>query len=129
MNKLHLLPPPVLAVVLTLATFSSVAATTSSGELITVYNPAIAGQQADRLPLHPRLDTLEGKTLYMVDVRWGGPTAGYSVLEVMQEWFAQNMPGVKTELRSIKGNMFMDDPELWNEIAEKGDAAIVGIAQ
>jgi len=105
------------------------AATGSGKDLITVYNPAIAGKLADRLPLSPRLDTLEGKTLYMIDVQWGGPTAGYSVLEVMQDWFHKNMPGVKTVLRHIKGNMFTDDPELWKEIGAQGDAAIVGIAQ
>lgn len=108
---------------------SAQAATNTGNDLITVYNPAIAGKLADRLPLSPRLDTLDGKTLYMVDVQWGGPTAGYSVLEVMQEWFNKNMPGVKTVLRHIKGNMFTDDPELWKEIGAKGDAAIVGIAQ
>ena len=117
------------ALALLLSVSASAAAGSSSAELITVHNPAIAGRLAERLPLNPRLDTLEGKTLYMVDVQWGGPTAGYSVYEVMQEWFAKNMPGVKTILRRTKGNMFMDDPELWKEIGEKGDAAIVGIAQ
>ena len=116
--------------ILALAISLSAQAATDAGKgLITVYNPAIAGKLADRLPLSPRLDTLKGKTLYMVDVQWGGPTAGYSVLEVMQDWFHSNMPSVKTVLRHIKGNMFTDDPALWKEIGEKGDAAIVGIAQ
>ena len=116
--------------ILALAISLSAQAATDAGKgLITVYNPAIAGKLADRLPLSPRLDSLKGKTLYMVDVQWGGPTAGYSVLEVMQDWFHSNMPSVKTVLRHIKGNMFTDDPALWKEIGEKGDAAIVGIAQ
>lgn len=108
---------------------SAQSATDPNKGLITVYNPAIAGKLADRLPLSPRLQTLKGKTLYLVDVQWGGPTAGYSVLQVMQEWFHKNMPTVKTVLRHIKGNMFTDDPELWKEIGARGDAAIVGIAQ
>ena len=126
MNKFRLL----LFVMSALAVSISAQAATNTGkDLITVYNPAITGKLADRLPLSPRLDTLDGKTLYMVDVQWGGPTAGYSVLEVMQEWFNRNMPGVKTVLRHIKGNMFTDDPELWKEIGAQGDAAIVGVAQ
>ena len=94
----------------------------------TIHNPGIPGKLAERIPLLPRLDTLEGKTLYIVDVQWGGPDAAYSVFEEMQGWFAKNMPSVKTVLRRTKGNIFSDDPELWQEIAEKGDAAIVGIS-
>ena len=119
----------IIALAASLFTLPATAATGSGKDLITVYNPAIAARLADRLPLCPRLDTLEGKTLYMVDVQWGGPTAGYSVLEVMQDWFHKNMPRVKTVLRHIKGNMFTDDPELWKEIGAQGDAAIVGVAQ
>lgn len=129
MKAFRLLSFPVLTLAVSLSVLPTYAATGPGKDLITVYNPAIAGKLADRLPLSPRLDTLEGKTLYMIDVQWGGPTAGYSVFEVMQDWLNQNMPGVKTVLRHIKGNMFMDDPELWNEIGARGDAAIIGIAQ
>ena len=94
----------------------------------TIHNPGIPGKLAERIPLLPRLDSLEGKTLYIVDVQWGGPDAAYSVFEEMQGWFAKNMPSVKTVLRRTKGNIFSDDPELWQEIAEQGDAAIVGIS-
>ena len=96
--------------------------------LITVLNPGIAGKLAERIPLIPRLGSLEGKTLYMVDVQWGGPDAAYSVFEEMQTWLAKNMPGVKTVLRRTKGNIFSDDPALWKEIGQKGDGDIVGIA-
>ena len=94
----------------------------------TIHNPGIPGKLAERIPLLPRLDSLEGKTLYIVDVQWGGPDAAYSVFEEMQGWFAKNMPTVRTVLRRTKGNIFSDDPELWQEIAEQGDAAIVGIS-
>jgi hypothetical protein len=42
--------------------------------LITVLNPAISTKLAERIPLGLRLDTLEGKTIYLVDMQWGGPT-------------------------------------------------------
>src|SRR5512134_1538327 len=48
---------------------------------IMVLNPAIESKMVDRIPLSPRLDTLEGKTLYLVDINWGGPEAAYSVFE------------------------------------------------
>lgn len=104
------------------------AQTNKADELITVLNPAISVRMAERQPLAPRLDTLEGKTLYLVDIQWGGPDAAYSVFEEMQAWFARNMPSVKVVLKRTQGNMFTDDPALWKEIGDKADAAMVGIA-
>mgnify|MGYP005852588413 CR=1 FL=1 len=95
---------------------------------ITVLNPAIESRMVDRLPLSPRLDTLEGKTLYLVDIGWGGPEAAYSVFEEIQAWFAQNMPGVKTVLKRKRGPYSQDDPQLWKEIAQNGHAALIGIS-
>jgi hypothetical protein len=103
--------------------------TTGGGDQkITVMNPAITNTMVDRVPLTKRLDSLEDKTIYMVDINWGGPEAGYSVFEEMQVWFSENMPGVKTVLKRKRGPYEVDDPELWKEISEKGDAAIVGIS-
>lgn len=102
----------------------------TAGEKITVMNPAIATKIAKRLPMTaPRLDTVKGKTIYMVDNQWGGPEGPYQLFQEMQKWFAKNMPSVKTVLRRTRGNMFTDDPELWQEISKKGDAAIIGVGQ
>lgn len=127
MKRTHLLTISMLAIT-ALMCAAYAPAGLSSEKLITVMNPAIANNVVERAPLIPRLDNLKGKTLYMVDVQWGGPDAAYSVFEEMQDWFSENMPSVKTILRRTKGNIFSDDPELWKEIGEKGDAAIVGIA-
>jgi hypothetical protein len=100
-----------------------------SGALITVMNPAVANKLAERLPLAPRLDTLDGKTVYMVDINWGGPEAALSIFEEMQAWFAKNMPTVKTVIKMKRGGYDADDPALWKEIKEsKGDAAILGVS-
>ena len=74
--------------------------------------------------LAPRLDTLDGKTIYLVDETFGG---GYTFLKEMQDWFARNMPAVKTVLTRKRGNMFADDPDLWSEIKDKGDAIVLGV--
>jgi hypothetical protein len=96
--------------------------------LITVLNPAIWSRMAERVPLAPRIDTLEGKTIYLVDIQWGGPEAAYSVFEEMQAWFNRNMPSVKTEIRRSAGGFFGDDPALREEIiSKKVDGVIVGI--
>jgi hypothetical protein len=97
--------------------------------LLNVLNPSISTKMVARVPLAPRADTLEGKTIYMVDLQWGGPEAAYSVFEEMQGWFARNMPSVKTEVRRSKGGwMGGDDPELRKEIiGKKAAGVIVGI--
>jgi len=114
-----------LAVILLLI---AVCSTAYSAEKIRVLNPTPPNRMVDRVPLIPRLATLEGKTLYLVDIGWGGPQAAPSIYAEMKAWFAQNMPSVKIEIRSVKGSYMQDQPELWKEIAEKGHAAMVGIS-
>ena len=103
--------------------------TSGTGDLITVLNPAIASKLAERVPLAPRISTLEGKTIYLVDIQWGGPDAAYSVFEEIQGWFSRNMPGVKVVLKRTASSMFADDPGLRKEIRDKKvDAVLIGIA-
>jgi hypothetical protein len=73
-----------------------------------------------------RLDTLSGKTVYLVDTGYGG---SYKFLDVMQKWFASNMPTVKTVRKRKTGSIFADDTrDLWEEVKAKGHAAILGVA-
>jgi hypothetical protein len=101
---------------------------TSEDRLITVLNPAISTKMVERIPLGPRISTLEGKTIYLYDTQWGGPEAAYSVYEEMQGWFARNMPSVKTVIH--RGPSWMaDDPGFLKVVTEKKvDAVIIGIA-
>jgi hypothetical protein len=96
--------------------------------LITVLNPAIESKMVDRIPLSPRLDTLEGKTIYLVDINWGGPDAAYSVFEEIQSWFAKNIPSAKIVLKRKAGSYTTDDKPLWAEIQKNGNAALIGIS-
>jgi hypothetical protein len=100
----------------------------ASDQKITVLNPIAANAVVARIPLSSRLNSLDGKTIYMVDIGWGGPEAGYDVLQVISKWFAQKMPAVKTVVVRKKGSYGTDDPELWKEIRAKGQAAILGIS-
>jgi hypothetical protein len=104
-------------------------ATAGSPAAITVLNPACSSTLAERVPLAPRtFSSLEGKTIYMVDIGWGGPKAGYDVFEVMQGWLAERIPSAKTVLVKKKGIFGDDDPELWKKIKAEGDACIIGLS-
>ena len=51
----------------------------------------------------PRLDSLDGKTVYMVNQGFGGSDL---FMEQFQAWFAENMPTVKTVLKRKTGFIF-----------------------
>jgi len=96
---------------------------------ITALNPAVTPKLPQRIPLAPRLDKLDGKTIYLVDTDWGGMGQNDGILQEMQAWFAEHMPAVKTIIRIKKGNFVTDDPALWKEIADnKGDGVVLGVA-
>ena len=76
--------------------------------------------------LAPRLDSVNGKTIYLVDTGFGGSG---KFLDQVQAWFAERIPSVKTVRRRKTGNIFRDDTkDLWAEIKENGEAAILGVA-
>ena len=94
-------------------------------QLITVLNPAITSKMVERVPLAPRTGTLDGKTIYLVDLQWGGPKAAYSVFEEMQDWFSRNMPSVQTEIRRASSGWMGDDAGLRKEIISKKAAGVL----
>jgi len=111
-----------------LPTRTASGAADAGNQKIVVLNPAITGKLAVRVPLTSRLNTLEGKTIYLVDINYEG-MGNTPVMEEMQAWFARNMPQVKTIFKLKSGNYISDDPALWKEIAgNKGDGVIIGIA-
>ncbi len=91
---------------------------------ITVLNPRGTPPAIPLVPMAPRLNTLEGKTIYLVDVRFEG---GKSFLLQMKDWFEKNMPKVNVVFREKAGPYMDDDPKLWAEIKEKGNAMVMAI--
>jgi hypothetical protein len=91
---------------------------------IKVMNPMGYPPKIAQLGMAPRLDTLEGKTVYLVDTRFDD---GDRLLQQMQAWFAEHMSTVNTVLVSKSGVYTEDDPELFQEIAEQGDAMIMAV--
>lgn len=75
--------------------------------------------------LAKRLDSLDGKTIYLVDIGYGG---SYKFMQAIERWFNKNMPSVTTVRKRKAGSAIMDDStELWDEIKAKGHAAVIGV--
>jgi hypothetical protein len=92
--------------------------------MIKVLNPRGKPPSIGLVPMAPRFDILDGKTVYFVDIRFPGTE---TFIREMMAWFNKNMPKVKTEFRSKAGSMFDDDPKLWAEIKQKGNAVVMGL--
>ena len=91
---------------------------------LTVLNPVGFPPVVTQKTLAPRLDTLSGKTVYLVDCRFDDSDV---FLQQMQAWFAEHMPAVKTIVKPISSVYLKDDPATWQEIKARGHAAIVGV--
>ena len=98
--------------------------TASGTERIVGLNPRGTPPPIHLIPMAPRLNSLDGKTIYLVDT--GFPGGGF-LLHEMQKWFNQNMPSVTVVFRRKTGPYFDDDPPLWREIKAKGNAAIMAV--
>jgi hypothetical protein len=92
--------------------------------MLTVHNPMGYPPKVTRKQPAPRLDTLDGKTVYLVDTRFDD---GVELLKQVQAWFQRRMPGVRTKLVQMASYYGKDDPKLWTEIREQGHAAIIGV--
>jgi hypothetical protein len=96
---------------------------TDSSKLV-VLNPTGYPPRVTPKDMAPRLDTLEGKTVFLVDCRFDDSDI---LLKQMQDWFQEHLPGVRAELIRLSSVYTRDDPETWEKIQTQGDAAIVGV--
>ena len=87
-------------------------------------NPKGTPPPIQLIPMAPRVGSLDGKTVYLVDTGFEG---GGMLLNQMQLWFNRNMPNLTVVFKRKAGPYAEDDPALWKEIKEKGNAAIMAI--
>ena len=91
---------------------------------LTVLNPLGQPPAIARVPMAPRLDSLHGKTIYIVDI---GFTDTHQLLTELQGLMQERYPDTTWIVRNKIGTYFENDPKLWAEIKEKGDAMIIGV--
>ena len=93
-------------------------------EKLSVHNPLGYPPKVSGKPLAPRLDSLDGKTIFLVDPRFDD--SGLFLGQV-RDWFADHMPSVKTKLVEMSNVYTKDDPKTWEMIKANGDGAIIGV--
>jgi len=93
-------------------------------EKISVMSPLGYPPKVTIKPMAPRLEGLDGKTVYLVDPRFDDSGR---FMEQLQKVMTQRLPGTKTKLVQMSNVYSRDDPKTWEEIQANGDAAIIGV--
>ena len=101
-----------------------ISGTQAADQKLTVLNPLGQPPSIARVPMAPRLDSLHGKTIYIVDI---GFTDTHQLLTELQGLLQERYPDTTWIVRNKIGTYFENDPNLWAEIKEKGDAMIIGV--
>jgi len=91
---------------------------------IAVLNPRGNPPPTPLVPMAPRPENLEGKTVYFIDIKYEG---GASLLREIMAWFAKNMPTTNLVFREKDGSYDQEDAKLWAEIKQKSDAVIMAV--
>ncbi len=92
-------------------------------ERIAVHDPRGFPPKVTGKRLAARLDSLDGKVIYLVDCLFDNSDL---FMEQMRAWFAQHLPAVKTRVIKPRES-WVDDPNMRATIAREGDGAILGV--
>jgi len=84
----------------------------------TGYPPKVVGKR-----LASRPQSLDGKTLYLVDCLFDNSEA---FMDQLRRWFAEHLPTVNTRMIKPRES-WVDDPDMRAKVATDGDAAILGV--
>jgi hypothetical protein len=91
---------------------------------ITVLDPRGQPPLLRQTPMTPRLNSLDGKTVYVVHLNWPHT---FQFTDELHKVLSARYPKTKFVLRKKLGPYAQDDPQLWSEIQDKGNAAIVSV--
>ena len=82
------------------------------------FPPKVTGKR-----LAPRLESLDGKVLYLVDCLFDNSEV---FMNQLLDWFSEHLPSVET--RIIKpSKSWVDDPEMRAKVVADGNAAVLGV--
>jgi hypothetical protein len=92
-------------------------------ERLTVLNPTGYPPKVVGKRLAPRPQSLQGKTLYLVDCLFDNSEV---FMDQLRRWFAEHLPNVDTRIIKPRES-WVDDPDMRAKVAADGDAAILGV--
>lgn len=82
------------------------------------YPPKVVGKR-----LANRLQSLDGKVIYLVDCLFDNADV---FIEQLRLWFAEHLPTVITRVIKPRES-WVDDPDMRETIAREGNGAIIGV--
>ena len=91
---------------------------------ITVLSPLGTPAAVKLKPMAPRLASLEGKTIYLINQGYLGTD---NLLHEMEAWFAKEMPKTKIVYKEMGMTMGPQTPPIYAEIKQNADAVIMGL--
>ena len=112
-----------LVVALVVTSFTPKPSPAANDAKITVLNPRGILPPIQRIPMAERLNSLEGKTIYIIDTKFARTR---DFVETLHEVLQEKFPKTTWILRDKRGNYQVDDPDLWKEIRQ-GHGVIMGI--
>jgi hypothetical protein len=89
---------------------------------IVVMNPRGIQPEIRKHAMAPRFDTLDGKTIYIVDSKYPNTKP---FVEELYAALKTKYPKTTWILRDKFGSYMDDDPNLWKEIKSKGAGAVI----
>ena len=91
--------------------------------LLTVHDPRGYPPKVTGKRLAPRLDTLDGKMVHLVDCLFDNSE---TFMRELKDWFAIHMPSVRTEIVKPRES-WVDDPAMRAKVVAEADAAIFAV--
>jgi hypothetical protein len=91
---------------------------------ITVFNPLGVAPAIKLKPMAPRLNTLDGKTIYLVD---NGYLGSDNLLKEMIVWLEKEYPKANFVFKRLGLGSGSGTEQLFAEVREKADAVIMGV--
>ncbi len=90
---------------------------------ITVHDPRGFAPKVTGKRLAPRLQSLDGKVLYLVDCLFDNSE---TFMNQLYDWFGEHLPGVNARIIRPRQS-WVDDPEMRKKVEADGHAAVLGV--
>jgi len=92
-------------------------------EKISVHDPRGFAPKVTGKRLAPRLRSLDGKVVYLVDCLFDNSEP---FMNELLDWFGEHLPGVHARIIKPRQS-WVDDPEMRKKVESDGHAAVLGV--